>query len=63
VRIRTLLGLTRSQVIGIGDGANDLPYLPESGVSIAFRAKPAVRQVTTHCLDYVGLDGVLNLFE
>ncbi|MPZ44070.1 MAG: phosphoserine phosphatase SerB [Betaproteobacteria bacterium] len=63
VRIRASLGLTRSQVIGIGDGANDLPFLQESGVSIAFRAKPAVRQATTHCLDYVGLDGVLNLFE
>ena len=63
VRIRTLLGLTRAQVIGIGDGANDLPFLQQSGVSIAFRAKPAVRQVTTHCIDHVGLDGVLSLFE
>jgi phosphoserine phosphatase len=63
VRIRTSLGLTRSQVIGIGDGANDLPFLRESGVSIAFRAKPAVREATTHCLDHVGLDGVLSLFE
>jgi phosphoserine phosphatase len=63
VRIRASLGLTRESVIGIGDGANDLPFLQESGVSIAFRAKPAVRQATTHCIDYVGLDGVLNLFE
>ena len=63
VRIRTSLGLTREAVIGMGDGANDLPFLKESGVSIAFRAKPAVREVTTHCLDYVGLDGVLHLFE
>jgi phosphoserine phosphatase len=63
VRIRASLGLTREQVIGMGDGANDLPFLQQSGVSIAFRAKPAVREVTTHCLDYVGLDGVLHLFE
>lgn len=63
VRVREALGLERAQVIGIGDGANDLPFLKESGVSIAFRAKPAVREETTHCLDYVGLDGVLNLFE
>jgi phosphoserine phosphatase len=63
VRIRALLGLERAQVIGMGDGANDLPFLSESGVSIAFRAKPAVRAATTHCIDYVGLDGVLNLFE
>ncbi|MCC7079364.1 MAG: phosphoserine phosphatase SerB [Burkholderiales bacterium] len=63
VRVRTLLGLERPQVIGIGDGANDLPFLRASGVSIAFHAKAAVRQATTHCIDYVGLDGVLNLFE
>jgi phosphoserine phosphatase len=63
VRIRTSLGLAREAVIGMGDGANDLPFLKQSGVSIAFRAKPAVREVTTHCLDYVGLDGVLHLFE
>jgi phosphoserine phosphatase len=63
VRVRDALGLERGQVIGIGDGANDLPFLKQSGVSIAFRAKPAVREATTHCLDYVGLDGVLNLFE
>jgi phosphoserine phosphatase len=63
LRIRALLGLDRARVIGMGDGANDLPFLSESGVSIAFRAKPAVREATTHCIDYVGLDGVLNLFE
>jgi len=62
-RMRAALGLDRSQVIGIGDGANDLPFLAEAGVSIAFRAKPAVRVAATHCLDRVGLDGVLALFE
>jgi phosphoserine phosphatase len=57
------LGLERSQVIGIGDGANDLPFLAAAGVSIAFHAKPVVRAAATHCIDYVGLDGVLHLFE
>ncbi len=61
-RVRDSLALAREQVIGIGDGANDLPFLIESWVSIAFHAKPAVREATTHCLDYVGLEGVLNLF-
>jgi phosphoserine phosphatase len=62
-RMRAALGLAREQVIGIGDGANDVPFLREAGVSIAFRAKPAVRAATTHCIDHVGLDGVLALFE
>lgn len=62
-RVRATLALERSQVIGIGDGANDLPFLAKAGVSIAFHAKPIVRAAATHCLDYVGLDGVLHLFE
>ena len=63
INMRDALGLTRNQVIGIGDGANDLPFLAEAGVSIAFHAKPRVRCVATHCLDHAGLDGVIALFE
>ena len=32
-----------TQAIAVGDGANDLAMMAESGVSIAFHAKPAVR--------------------
>lgn len=56
-------GLRPEEVIGIGDGANDLAFLRAAGVSIAYHAKPAVRRETTHCLDHVGLDGVVALFE
>jgi len=62
-RLRTALGVSREAIIGIGDGANDLPFLAECGVSIAYHAKPAVRLAATHCLDHVGLNGVLNLFD
>jgi len=62
-RLRATLGIERSQVIGIGDGANDLAFLAEVGVSVGFHAKPAVRAAAMHCIDYVGLDGVINLFE
>ena len=61
--MRERLGLAREEVIGIGDGANDIPFLAQAGVSIAFHAKPAVRAVTLHCIDYVGLEGVVALFE
>lgn len=62
-RLREALGVSREAIIGIGDGANDLPFLAECGVSIAYHAKPAVRLAATHCLDHVGLNGVLNLFD
>lgn len=63
IRVRDELGIGREQIIGIGDGANDLKFLAETGVSIAYHAKPVVRGQTTHAINYVGLDGVLNLFN
>jgi phosphoserine phosphatase len=48
--------------MAIGDGANDLAMMAEAGVSIAYHAKPVVRQKATYCFDYAGLDGLLNLY-
>lgn len=62
-RMRDELGITRDQIIGIGDGANDLKFLAEAGVSIAYHAKPVIRDKTTHAINYVNLDGVLHLFN
>ncbi len=60
--VRDELGLATARVIAIGDGANDLAMMAEAGVSIAYRAKPVARGNADYTLDYVGLDGVLNLF-
>ena len=49
-------------VAAIGDGANDLPMLRAADVSIAYRAKPVVRDQASHAIDHGGLDAVLNLF-
>lgn len=62
-RVRAQLGLKREQVIAIGDGANDLKMLAEAGVSIAYHAKPIVREKTTYAISHAGLDGMVNLFE
>src|SRR5690606_38432117 len=56
------IGATSAQAIVIGDGANDLAMMTAAGVSIAYRAKPIVKQQATYSLDHVGLDGALNLF-
>ena len=60
--LREELGIAKAAVIAIGDGANDLAMMAEAGVSIAYRAKPVVRNKADYALDHAGLDGVLNLF-
>jgi len=63
IELRDRLGFRRDQVIGMGDGANDLKFMAEAGVSVAYHAKPLVRERATHALNYVGLDGALYLFN
>ncbi len=57
------LGLKREQIAGIGDGANDLKFMAECGVSFAYRAKPVVREQTTYAINHSGLDGLLWLLS
>ncbi len=61
-RLKRELGLARERVLAIGDGANDLPMMAEAGTSIAYHAKPVVKERATLALDHVGLEGVLALF-
>jgi phosphoserine phosphatase len=62
-RKRTDLGLEPSQVVAIGDGANDLVMMADAGVSIAYHAKPIVREHASYALNHVGLDGAAYLFS
>ncbi|GHU10846.1 hypothetical protein AGMMS50225_15110 [Betaproteobacteria bacterium] len=63
IATRDVLGLRPDQVISAGDGANDIPMLRAGGFGVAYRAKPALREVATCCIDHVGLDGILRLFS
>ena len=63
IRVRDALGIGREHIIAIGDGANDLKFMAEAGVSVAYHAKPIVRGQATHAVNHVGLDGVLHLFN
>lgn len=55
------MGIHASQAIVMGDGANDLQMMSIAGLSVAFRAKPVVRQQADVALNFSGLDGLLNV--
>ena len=60
-RVCAELGVSTSQAIVMGDGANDLKMMGVGGLSVAFRAKPVVRAQASVALNFVGLDGILNI--
>jgi phosphoserine phosphatase len=57
------MGIAPAQAIVVGDGANDLQMMSIAGLSVAYHAKPIVRDETTHALNHCGLDAILNFFE
>ncbi len=61
-RVCIEMGIEPAQAIVMGDGANDLKMMHIAGMSVAFRAKPVVRAQANVALNFVGLDGILNLF-
>ncbi|MDH4149891.1 MAG: phosphoserine phosphatase SerB [Betaproteobacteria bacterium] len=58
LKVAAELNISREQIAGVGDGANDLKFLAECGVSVAYRAKPVVREHTTYALNHSGLDAM-----
>jgi len=62
-RVCIEMGIAPEQAIVMGDGANDLKMMHIAGLSVAFRAKPVVRTQANVALNFVGLDGILSLFD
>jgi phosphoserine phosphatase len=56
------LGITPQQAIAVGDGANDLPMMGVAGLSVAYHAKPKVREQAMVAINAGGLDRVLEVF-
>jgi len=57
------LGCTKANAIAIGDGANDLIMMNGSGISVAYQAKPVVKEKADAAFDRVGLDAALLLIS
>ncbi|HET6827850.1 MAG TPA: phosphoserine phosphatase SerB [Ramlibacter sp.] len=55
------LGISPRQAIAMGDGANDLPMMGEAGLSVAYHAKPAVREKAMVQINAGGLDRLLEV--
>jgi phosphoserine phosphatase len=56
------LGISPRQAIAVGDGANDLPMMGEAGLSVAWHAKPKVREHAMVAINEGGLDRLLEVF-
>lgn len=57
------LGIAPTQCIAVGDGANDLPMMGTAGLSIAYHAKPAVREQAMLAITEGGMDRALAVLR
>ena len=53
------MGIDMSQVVCVGDGANDLPMMALADLGVAFNAKPIVQARADAAVNVTGLEGVL----
>jgi phosphoserine phosphatase len=67
LEVASLLGATPAQCIAMGDGANDLPMMDActqaGGLSVAYHAKPKVREQALVAINSGGLDRLLEVVK
>lgn len=63
LEVCSLIGCPPHQAIAMGDGANDLPMMAVAGLSVAYRAKPKVREQAHIAIDSGGLDRLLEVVQ
>jgi phosphoserine phosphatase len=67
LEVASLLGVTPAQCIAMGDGANDLPMMDactqSGGLSVAYHAKPKVREQALVAINSGGLDRLLEVIK
>lgn len=57
------LNLKKNEIMSIGDGANDLLMMKETGFSLAYRAKPAVDKEAGGRMKSTHLDKLISVFS
>lgn len=63
LEVASLMGISPSQAIAVGDGANDLPMMGAAGLSVAYHAKPTVRAQAKIAINQGGLDRLLEVLR
>ena len=61
LEVASLIGISPAECVAVGDGANDLPMMGEAGLSVAYHAKPKVREQAMVAIDEGGLDRLLEI--
>ena len=61
LEVASLLGIDARECIAMGDGANDLPMMDAVGLSVAYHAKPKVREQAMIAINEGGLDRLLEV--
>ncbi|PIP00634.1 phosphoserine phosphatase SerB [Pleomorphomonas carboxyditropha] len=61
IELREARGLAHHETVAIGDGANDLDMINESGLGVAFHAKPKVAEAAQVSIRHADLTAVLYL--
>ncbi|EMJ96147.1 phosphoserine phosphatase SerB [Leptospira alstonii] len=62
-KIRDREGVHPSQVVAVGDGANDSLMLNEAGIGIGFHAKEGLKKLIVNWVDFAPMDVLLFLFS
>jgi len=67
LEVASLMGIEPAQCIAVGDGANDLPMMAAcsdaGGLSVAYHAKPKVREQAMVSIESGGLDRLLEVVQ
>jgi phosphoserine phosphatase len=60
-RLQKLLNVKQEQTLVVGDGANDISMFKHAGVSVAFCAKPILKEAATDIVDIKDLTEVAKI--